>query len=636
MKNTFAAALMKINPSHSLRARIALSFGASTLLLSFILSVVVGQTSANALENDVGLFLSDLAYQMTDKLDRGMFERYRDIQIAAALPEMRDPQIPLSQKRALLERLQSTYPNYAWIGLTDTNGIVLASTGQLLESVDVSERPWYINSQDGPFVGDVHEALLLASLLPNSDGRALRFVDVAVPVYDQNEDKIGILGAHLSWEWAEEVRASLLKPLQERNQANVFILSSNGTVLLGDRQVQDSAEILTFNSVQNAQAGQNGFQIETWPDGNTYLTGYARSQGYLDYPGLGWITLVRQPIDTAFAPSYAIRNQILGIGVSLGLVFTLIGWGIASRITKPLVQITSAANCLRESNQNCGLPVIRGEDEVAALSASLTALVNALTQEIGERKQAEGEVRALNAHLEQRVTERTAQLEMTNKQLESFSYSVSHDLRAPLRAIIGFSNIIVDDLRDQLTAETAGYMNKVRDNARRMNQLIADLLAFARMGQQPIQKQFCALDEIARNVLDDLLEGQAERPRQLEIESVPPCQGDPALLKQVMVNLLSNALKFTQGREVPHIHFGCLQTDDSPTYFVRDNGAGFDMRYAEKLFNVFQRLHRAEDFEGTGVGLAIVEQIIRRHGGRIWAEAEVDKGATFYFTLDSA
>ena len=230
--------------------------------------------------------------------------------------------------------------------------------------------------------------------------------------------------------------------------------------------------------------------------------------------------------------------------------------------------------------------------------------------------------------LEDRVMERTTELTAANKEMEAFSYSVSHDLRSPLRAIDGFSRILMEEYAESLPADGKRYLDLVRTNTQQMGTLVDDLLAFSRLGRQSLTRQSVEMTELAAQVLADLRIEQAGRTMEVQIGDLPACQGDPSLLKQVFVNLLTNALKFTRTREVTRIEIGY----DS-AYFVRDNGVGFDMRYADKLFGVFQRLHRAEEYEGTGVGLANVQRIINRHGGRVWAEAEVDKGATFFFTI---
>ena len=243
------------------------------------------------------------------------------------------------------------------------------------------------------------------------------------------------------------------------------------------------------------------------------------------------------------------------------------------------------------------------------------------------------ELQRYTAELEQRVAERTAQLEASNKELEAFAYSVSHDLRAPLRAIDGFSRILLTKYAPELTEEARRYLELVSTNSQEMGQLIDDLLSFSRLSRQDLVKQLVEPAAIVRLVVDELLKDQEGRKIEVTVGELPGCYADPALLKQVFVNLLSNALKFTGQRETACIEVGHQTQDGRQVYFVKDNGVGFDMQYAHKLFAVFQRLHRAEEFEGTGVGLAIVQRIISRHGGQIWAEAQVDKGATFFFTL---
>ena len=263
------------------------------------------------------------------------------------------------------------------------------------------------------------------------------------------------------------------------------------------------------------------------------------------------------------------------------------------------------------------------EISLSPLETEDGTLVSSAIRDITERKRFESALQEKNIQLQAAVTE-----------LDAFSYSVSHDLRAPLRAIDGFSRILLKQHGPTLPEDAREHLQLVRDNTVQMGRLVDDLLAFSRLGRQPLSRQQVPTGPIIEQVLSDVRQQAEGRSVSVTVGELPPLWGDPALFKQVFVNLIDNAFKYTRMRAEAVVEIGSRKIDGEQVFFVRDNGAGFDMQYADKLFGVFQRLHRAEDFAGTGVGLAIVQRIVQRHGGRVWAEALVDQGATFYFTTE--
>jgi len=282
--------------------------------------------------------------------------------------------------------------------------------------------------------------------------------------------------------------------------------------------------------------------------------------------------------------------------------------------------------------QGVGTVFLRLEGEVSRRSGECLVAVLDVTA----RRKAEGEALALAAQLDQRVKERTADLEASNRELEAFSYSVSHDLRAPLRAIDGYATLLAEHCGGGLDAEGMRLLETIERNARKMGCLIDDLLQFSRTGRSELRKRDVDMDAVVANLLDELIPAAERGKVDVRLLPLPPAFGDPALIRVVLQNLVSNALKFSARQERPVVEIGSCPTRDGPEYFVRDNGVGFDPKYVGKLFGVFQRLHSMSEFGGTGIGLALSRRIVERHGGKIRAEGETGRGATFSFTLGPA
>jgi signal transduction histidine kinase len=296
-------------------------------------------------------------------------------------------------------------------------------------------------------------------------------------------------------------------------------------------------------------------------------------------------------------------------------------------IAEPIVRLAETAQIvLREKNYSVRAPAHAGRNEIAVLITSF----NEMLAQIQERDAALGEA---HDHLEQQVQERTAQLNAANADLEAFSYSVSHDLRAPLRHISAFSTILSEEYGSTMEPGAQQHLQRILKGVKNMGRLIDDLLKMAQIGRKELVRVTTDLNSLVKDVLGDLRPEFEGRQIDWHIGGLPSVECDPGLMRQVFANLLSNAVKYTRRREIAVIEVGHVAEESTPVIFVRDNGAGFDERYADKLFGVFQRLHRNEDFEGTGVGLSTAHRIIKKHGGEIWAKSEVDKGATFFFAL---
>jgi len=340
---------------------------------------------------------------------------------------------------------------------------------------------------------------------------------------------------------------------------------------------------------------------------------------------------------------------VLTLLVASLLIALLLSARLQALVSTPLLEVADIAQRVINNQDYSRRAIKYSNDEVGVLvdgfnqmlsqiqqrEAALQSANHALQLEIAEHKAAREQVAALNETLEQRVVERTAELEAANKELESFSYSVSHDLRAPLRGIDGFSLILQENYSDKLDEKGQSYLQRVRAATQRMGDLIDDLLKLSRATRSEMNPTTVDLSELATTITDELQESTPDRKAVFSIEPHMIVNADETLMRVMLENLIGNAWKFAGKRPETRIEIGKKIIAGDTVYYIKDNGTGFDMKYADKLFGAFQRLHTVNEFEGTGVGLANVQRIIRRHGGKVWAEAKLDEGATFYFTLSA-
>ncbi|CAO3453547.1 hypothetical protein [Azospirillum argentinense] len=359
-----------------LRTTVALTGAVLVLGVSVVLAALTGLRSRERIESEIGHSLAEAAHNMADRLDRSMWSRASEISMLAKLgitPAMEDP----VRLRWLLEQFQGFFPTVSWMGVTDTTGKVLAATGGLLDGVDISKRPVFQNGQKAQFVGDVHDAVMLANLLPNPTGEAMKFVDISTPVHNDRGEVVGVLATHLSWEWTREIRRSLMDTMRGRAELELIVVAADRTVLLGPRELLGTS--LDITAVRSAQKNEIGWVVERWPDGQRYLTGYAYGNGYLSYTGLGWSVVARQPLAVAYAPATAQMIETVLAGGAMVLLFSALGWMAAGRVTRPLRRIARAAERIRSGERGAEMPVLGGSAEITSLSATLRDLVDGLT-----------------------------------------------------------------------------------------------------------------------------------------------------------------------------------------------------------------------------------------------------------------
>ena len=431
------------------------------------------------------------------------------------------------------------------------------------------------------------------------------------------------------------------------------ILANNSTAALTFANSEDAAEVLSALKAEPhiRAAGlydENGKLFAQYPSNLppdvfpavTDIDGYRFSNGYL----ISFQPVVYGPkrLGTLYLKSdmdamYE-RFQLYGCIVAVVIIASLmlayaLSRGFQRQISEPVLALAQTARAVADrGDYSVRAPKI-GKGEFVVLTDAFNQMLTRIHDGDYALRESQESLQCLNSELEQRVEERTQKLKEANKELEAFSYSVSHDLRAPLRAIDGFSRILLEDYAEKFDEDGKRVLDVIRSNTQNMGRLIDDLLAFSRLSRKQIEASPVDMTELANDVFQQLKQAFSDQKIQFNLGVLPGTAGDPSLIRQVFVNLLSNAAKYSRPRAQTVIDVNGRCENGDCIYYVKDNGVGFDMTYAQKLFGVFQRLHSVEEFEGTGVGLAIVQRIIHRHGGRVWAEGKVDEGATFYFSL---
>lgn len=446
--------------SAGLRLWLALSFGLLVVAVLGVLSWQVERVAADKLQDDIGLRLQARALALAGRLDRGLFERLNDMRALALMPMLDQPEENEQVLRDLFDLMQLNYPDYLWIGVVGADGRIRIGSRGLLEGEDASARPWFIAGLKEPYVGDLHEALLLSKHMSGPGGDPLMVLDVAAPVHDDHGVVVGVMIAQLSSRWAEDLRQDQMRPSRANDPVEVFLISPEGEVIVGPEHLRGT--VLRTPSALAVGRDERGAVLETWPDGQEYLTGYVPTEGQESYGGLGWAVLVRKEADLAFEPVHELSRQIWLAAIALTFLFLLLGTLMARWIGSPLSALARSAKQIQAREPGAAFPPARGYREARELTGALRSLVDDLTAH-------ERELTSMTAGLEQRVRERTQALSEANAQLE---------VLAMTDALTGLSNR--RHFGDQLARETT----RAAETGRPLSLLTMDIDRFKAINDQ--------------------------------------------------------------------------------------------------------------------------------------------------------
>lgn len=489
--------------------------------------------------------------------------------------------------------------------INPVSGVILASSDDMQEGKYYANQHFFMEGKTHTYTQGVFYSLPLQQTT----------MIVSTPVSDRKEILVAVLAGRLD-----------LRDLSLIMSAQSGLSQSEKTYL-----VNKSNFFVTEPSSGEGYALKKTVRTEGVQAGLSGSDGVAFYVDYRNIPVIGaykWLPEYNMCLITevdqaeAYAPVNSMAVTMVTIVSLLTLIVVAAGFLLARTITQPLARLVAGAAEIGRHGHLDQKVGTDDRDEIGELSRAFDRMAVELK-----------ETTVSIDDLERRIHERTAQLEAANRELEAFTYSVSHDLRAPLRAIDGYTRILLEDYQPLLDDEGKRICSVISQGAHKMSDLIDDLLAFSRLGRAAINPSNIDMETLAKTIFQELTTVQSRKRIDFQMDSLPPAVGDPALLRQVWVNLLSNPIKFSRKKKRAVIRVRGENTENETVYSVQDNGVGFDMQYSDKLFGVFQRLHSVKEFEGNGVGLALVQRVIHRHGGRVWAEGEVGKGATFYFTL---
>jgi signal transduction histidine kinase len=622
----------------SLKTKLTILMTAFTVLTLALFGAIVFSQARKTLETIRVAQLNNIADLKKDKVETFFGERLADLRSVQTFPDVRK-NLPLlsdrqSSSRAASAKIVSELDSelkpfqdgygYLDVMLLDRSGRIVYVSDRKHQHLELGaflpekgafeegkNHIYFTNVLSRAALGGQYEMFGVAPL-NDMQGRFIGAVAVEIdmgPIYTFIQDSTGL--------------GDTGETLIDRKEGNeVLFLSPLRHAPNAALQKRVPFDDQLALAAQKAAAGEHGSGVAYDYRGTEVLAAWR----YLSL--LRWGLVTKIDTSEAFAPVLHLRNDVIIVGLALLLLGTLSAWALATAITKPVLALQKGAEAIAAGDLDQKVAT-GSRDEIGRLASTFDAMTEALARDRAGREKAESEVKKLNEDLRQHVR----QLEESNRELDAFSYSVSHDLRSPLRSIDGFSLALLEDQADKLDAEGKGYLERVRNATQRMSQLIDDLLKLSRVARFEMKRERVDLGALASAVAQRLTQNHPERPADLIIDDGLVAYGDERLLTVVLENLFANAWKFSATEARTVIEFGALLQAEEVVYFVRDNGVGFDMTYAEKLFSPFQRLHRESEFAGTGIGLATVKRIINRHGGRVWIESERGRGTTVYFTL---